>query len=46
MPIMSFKKYPMLNYDHHYYYLVVLTTAESCVAEWYPGLKQMSDCAV
>lgn len=36
----------MLNYHHHYYDLVVLITTDACLAEWYPGLRQMSDFAV
>lgn len=36
----SFKP-SMLNYHDHYYYLVVFITTDACLAEWYPGLRQI-----
>lgn len=44
--VFVFFKPSMLNYHDHYYYLVVLISADACLAEWYPGLRQMPDFAV
>lgn len=49
-----FLKPSMLNYCHHHHrrrrcrhqHFVVLITADACLAEWYPGLRQMSDFAI